>query len=72
MNMLRSSDLPPALRIYFDNAPEAFRIPAVLTAATCLCALGTRIRVRYVYLGQYCFKRTFGFVQPLYVGQNRR
>ena len=47
--MLRSSDLPPALRIYFDNAPEAFRIPAVLTAATCLCALGTRIRVRYVY-----------------------
>lgn len=49
MTALKGTDLPPALRVYWDNAPEAFRIPAVLTAATCLCALGTRIRVRYVY-----------------------
>lgn len=42
-------DLPPALRIYYENAPESFRIPAILTAITCLCALGTRLRVKYLY-----------------------
>lgn len=46
---LSARDLPPALRVYYENAPENFRIPAVLTAITCLCALGTRLRVKYVY-----------------------
>ena len=49
MNTLKSKDLPPALRIYWETAPEQFRIPAILTAITCLCALGTRLRVKYVY-----------------------
>lgn len=46
---INARDLPPALRIYYENAPETFRIPAILTAITCLCALGTRLRVKYVY-----------------------
>jgi len=46
---LLARDLPPALRIYYEIAPESFRIPAILTAITCLCALGTRLRVKYVY-----------------------
>jgi len=46
---LTAADLPPALRIYYEIAPENFRIPAILTAITCLCALGTRLRVRYLY-----------------------
>lgn len=46
---LGSSDLPPALRAYWDTAPEAFRVPALLTATTCLCALGTRLRASYIY-----------------------
>ena len=46
---LLARDLPPALRVYYEIAPESFRIPAILTAITCLCALGTRLRVKYVY-----------------------
>ena len=46
---LTARDLPPALRVYYEIAPETFRIPAILTAITCLCALGTRLRVKYVY-----------------------
>ncbi len=46
---LTTRDLPPALRVYYENAPESFRIPAILTAITCLCALGTRLRVKYIY-----------------------
>ena len=49
VSSLTAADLPPALRIYFEAAPENFRIPAILTAITCLCALGTRLRARYVY-----------------------
>ena len=46
---LLARDLPPVLRIYHEIAPESFRIPAILTAITCLCALSTRLRVKYVY-----------------------
>lgn len=46
---LTARDLPPALRVYYEVAPETFRIPTILTAITCLCALGTRLRVKYVY-----------------------
>ena len=46
---LKAADLPPALRVYYEIAPESFRIPALLTAITCLCALSTRIRVKYLY-----------------------
>lgn len=49
VSSLTAADLPPVLRIYYETAPEAFRIPAILTAITCLCALGTRLRVRYLY-----------------------
>ena len=47
--MLQASDLPPAVRVFWDTAPEAFRIPAILASITCYCALGTRLRAKYVY-----------------------
>ena len=46
---LQASDLPPAVRVFWETAPEAFRIPAILSAITCYCALGTRLRAKYVY-----------------------
>ena len=46
---LLASDLPPSLRVFWDTAPEQFRIAAILTALDCYCALGTRIRAKYVY-----------------------
>ena len=47
--LFSETDLPPVLRVYYEAAPESFRLPAILTALTCLCALGTRLRARYVY-----------------------
>ena len=47
--MLQASDLPPAVRLFWDTAPEAFRIPAMLASITCYCALATRVRAKYVY-----------------------
>ena len=47
--MLQASDLPPAVRVFWDTAPEAFRIPAMLASITCYCALATRVRAKYVY-----------------------
>ena len=47
--MLQASDLPPAVRVFWDTAPEAFRIPAMLASITCYCALATRLRAKYVY-----------------------
>ena len=46
---LNASDLPPAVRAYWDSAPTAFKVPAILTAIDCYCALGTRLRFRYTY-----------------------
>ena len=46
---LQASDLPPAIRVFWETAPEQFRIPAILTAIVCYCALGTRLRAKYVY-----------------------
>ena len=46
---LSASDLPPAVRVFWETAPEAFRIPAILTAIDCYCALATRVRAKYVY-----------------------
>ena len=46
---LTASNLPPSLRVFWDTAPEQFRIAAILTALDCYCALGTRIRAKYVY-----------------------
>ena len=42
-------DLPPAVRVFWETAPEAFRIPAILTTIVCYCALATRVRAKYVY-----------------------
>lgn len=47
--ILEAPDLPPAVRCYWASAPENFRIPAILTAIDCYCALGTRLRAKYVY-----------------------
>lgn len=46
---LQAADLPPAVRVFWESAPENFRIPAILTAIDCFCALGTRLRAHYVY-----------------------
>ena len=46
---LQASDLPPAVRAFWESAPSAFKVPAILTAIDCYCALGTRLRFRYTY-----------------------
>ena len=46
---LTASDLPPAVRVFWDTAPEQFKVPAILTAIDCYCALCTRLRAMYVY-----------------------
>lgn len=46
---LHQNDLPPAVRVFWDTAPEPFRIASILTALDCYCALGTRLRAKYVY-----------------------
>lgn len=44
-----ATDLPPAVRAFWDSAPSAFKVPAILTAIDCYCALGTRLRFKYTY-----------------------
>ena len=46
---LRASVFPPAVRVYWNTAPDNFKEAAVLTAIVCLCALATRLRAKYVY-----------------------
>lgn len=46
---ISAGDLPPAVRVFWDTAPEQFKVPAILTAIDCYCALGTRLRAMYVY-----------------------
>lgn len=46
---LCAADIAPAARVFWQTAPEPFRTPALLTALDCYCALGTRLRAKYVY-----------------------
>ena len=46
---LTAADLPPAVRAYWESAPAPFKVPAILTAIDCYCALATRLRFRYTY-----------------------
>lgn len=46
---LSAADFPPAVRVYWDTAPDHFKLAAVLTAIDCYCALATRVRAMYVY-----------------------
>jgi len=46
---LTAADLPPAVRAFWDSAPQQFKVPAILTAIDCYCALGTRLRFKYTY-----------------------
>ena len=46
---LTASDLPPAIRAFWDSAPAPFKVPAILTAIDCYCALATRLRFKYTY-----------------------
>lgn len=46
---LSASDLPPAVRAFWDSAPAPFKVPAILTAIDCYCALATRLRFKYTY-----------------------
>ena len=44
---LTAADLPPAVRAFWDSAPASFKVPAILTAIDCYCALATRLRFKY-------------------------
>ena len=46
---LQAADLPPAVRAFWDSAPAPFKVPAILTAIDCYCALATRLRFKYTY-----------------------
>ena len=46
---LSAADIAPAARVFWQTAPESFRTAALLTALDCYCALGTRLRAKYVY-----------------------
>lgn len=46
---LSAADIAPAARVFWQTAPESFRTAAMLTALDCYCALGTRLRAKYVY-----------------------
>ena len=46
---LTAADLPPAIRAFWDSAPASFKVPAILTAIDCYCALATRLRFKYTY-----------------------
>ena len=46
---LSASDFPECVKVFWETAPEAYRIPAILTAIVCYCALATRVRAKYVY-----------------------
>ena len=46
---ITAADLPPAVRAYWDSAPAPFKVPAILTAIDCYCALATRLRFKYTY-----------------------
>ncbi len=47
--MISAADLPPAVRVFWETAPEQFKVPAILTAIDCYSALATRLRAMYVY-----------------------
>lgn len=46
---LSANDLPPAVRVFWNTAPDHFRTASILTALCCYCCLGTRLRAKYVY-----------------------
>ena len=46
---IQASDLPPAVRVFWNTAPNHFKVASILSAITCYCALGTRLRAKYVY-----------------------
>ena len=46
---INAADLPPAVRAFWDSAPAPFKVPAILTAIDCYCALATRLRFKYTY-----------------------
>lgn len=46
---LAAADLPPAVRVFWDTAPDQFKVAAILTAIDCYSALATRLRAMYVY-----------------------
>ena len=46
---ITAADLPPALRVFWDTAPDNFKVASILSALACYCVLGTRLRAKYVY-----------------------
>ena len=48
---LRDKELPPIIREVVSNAPTHRKLPAFVACLSPLCALATRIRLRYYYDG---------------------
>lgn len=46
---LRDKDLPPIIREVVSNAPQSRKIPSFIACLSPLCALATRIRLKYYY-----------------------
>ena len=46
---ITAADLPPALRVFWDTAPDNLKVASILSALACYCVLGTRLRAKYVY-----------------------
>ena len=49
---LRDKDLPPIFREVVSNAPTSRKLPSFVACLSPLCALATRVRVKYYYDGQ--------------------
>lgn len=46
---LLATDFPAPVRVFWESAPENFKIPCLLTVLCCYCALATRLRVKYAF-----------------------
>lgn len=46
---VRDRDLPPVIREVVTNAPESRKIPCFIACLSPLCALATRVRLKYYY-----------------------
>lgn len=42
-------ELPECVALFVDSAPEDFKLAVLLSVLCCYCALGTRLRVKYIY-----------------------
>lgn len=44
-----SLQLPECIALFVDSAPDEFKLAVLLAVMCCYCALGTRLRVKYIF-----------------------